>query len=292
MKISDENKQKIKDINIISYLLANGYEPVKTSGKRAYFHSPFRPDSSPSFVVNLDTNTFKDFGENEPPEDIIRLVQRLHNLCFCTAIQHLNNFENIVPTTPFVFSGENPITIVKEVKNLSNPQLIYYAEQRAIPFAVASQYLKEIHYEIGGRTYFSLGLPTDNGGYAIRNKIFKGAIKPNGISTIAVDGSDVANVFEGFFDFLSAVVLYGTPTQTTIVLNSTSNLSKAIPFLKKHKMSRLYLDHDPPAQKAIDDLQANGIQVVNKSYIYHGYKDLNDFLTKKTQKNATQQPRN
>ena len=280
--MNSENIQNIKKIPIVAYLTSNGYEPVRTSGSRVFFHSPFRSDSTPSFVVNLDSNTFYDFGESEKPDDIIKLVQRLHGLSFVDACSRLSASPNIGQTVPFSFSGQtpeaNPETSITTVKGLKHLSLIQYAVSRGIPYGLAMHYLKEIHYTFKGRTYFSLGFANDCGGYVLRNGVIKRNIGPNGVSTLPIVGSTAINVFEGFFDFLSAIVLYGYPTQSTVVLNSTSNLTKALPVLSQYPKLSVFLDNDITGRRAVETLRAKGFQVIDRSKTYEGYNDLNEFL--------------
>ena len=276
-------RQTLKDISICAYLLAHGFETVRTSNGKAFYCSPLRADANASFVVNIVSNTFKDFGESEKPEDVIRLVERLHGFTFIEACQHLANWSNAPQTVPFLFNGQiettNSQTVVKAVLPLRNSTLIQYAASRGIPYVLAAQYLKEVHYTFKGRTYFALGFANDVGGFALRNEAFKRSIEPNGISTLSVANSSACSVFEGFFDFLSAIVLYGQPTQTAIVLNSVSNLPKALSVLNQYRKINTWLDRDPAGCKAVSSLQSKGFPVLDQSDRYNDFNDLNLYLT-------------
>ena len=286
MIMTQQEIKTLKSTSICAYLLAHGFEAVRTSSGKAFYCSPLRADANASFVVNIESNTFKDFGESEKPEDIIRLVERLHGFTFIEACQHLANWSNTSLPVPFLFNGQsktaNDDTIVKAVLPLRNSSLIQYAASRGIPYVLAAQYLKEVHYSFKGRTYFSLGLANDLGGFALRNEALPRTIEPGGISTLPVAANlSACSVFEGFFDFLSAVVLYGQPTQTAIVLNSVNNLTKALPVLSQYQRINFWSDRDPPGLKAVTSLQSKGFFVIDQSSHYKGFKDLNKYLISK-----------
>ena len=62
---------------------------------------------------------------------------------------------------------------------------IYLREVRKIDLAVASGYLRHIHYEVGGREYSAIGFPNRSGGYELRDdNAFKGTIAPKDISDV------------------------------------------------------------------------------------------------------------
>ncbi len=88
------------------------------------------------------------------------------------------------------------------------------------------------------------------GGYELRNSIFKGSSSPKDL-TIFKNNAKVIAVFEGFFDFLSymAIVQNGEQLQANfLVLNSVSFFEKARPFMERHEVIDLYLDHDKTGQ--------------------------------------------
>lgn len=283
MTMTANERQTLRSTSICAYLATYGHKPVRTSGGKVLYHSPLRADSTASFWVNLDSNTFKDFGESRKPADIIELVQRLHGLDFPAACQHLANWSGSTQNQPFLFNGKTQTTkdetTIKAVLPLRNSTLIQYAASRGIPFVLAAQYLKEVHYTFKGRAYFSLGFANDAGGFALRNEAFKRCIEPNGITTLHITNSSGCNVFEGFFDFLSAIAIYGQPTRSTILLNSTSNITKALPALRKYQRLNVWLDNDPAGKKEVESLRAKGFfDLKDHSDIYAGFKDLNEYL--------------
>ena len=156
----------------------------------------------------------------------------------------------------------------------------YLREIRKIDLAVASPYLRHVRYEVGGREYSAIGFANRAGGYELRDgKTFKGAIAPKDISLIKRDASEKLCLFEGFMDFLSYLTMKGKETAPCLVLNSVSNLSRAVAYLheKGNDSVRAFLDNDQAGRQALKSLQSAGISVEDMSRHYAQYKDLNDY---------------
>jgi len=67
--------------------------------------------------------------------------------------------------------------------------------------------------------------------------------------------------------------------QDYIILNSTSNLSKALYPLGDYERIHCFLDNDDAGRKAVEVIQSEyGLQVRDSSHLYSGHKDLNDYL--------------
>lgn len=93
-------------------------------------------------------------------------------------------------------------------------------------------------------------------------------------------------VFEGFMDFLSYLSLKSNPTPAidTVVLNSVTNLTKAVPFLQSHRTVHAFLDNDEAGQKTFVRLRESlpSAEVIDQSVFYHSHKDLNDYWREKS----------
>ena len=64
-----------------------------------------------------------------------------------------------------------------------------------------------------------------------------------------------------------------------MILNSVSNLNKALPFLSHYPLILCYLDNDAAGSETLAKLQKEfGDKVADKSSLYPDYKDLNDYL--------------
>ncbi|PQA59421.1 toprim domain-containing protein [Siphonobacter curvatus] len=274
---------------IYNYLQTMGYLPVKKSAGQLLYSSPLRAESSPSFFVHPGKNVFNDFGCDEHKGDVIRLCQMLENLTFSQAVERLNQLQPMHAGISFSFSGqsyandyESKFEIIA-VKQLSHASLVQYVESRGIPLAIAGQFLQEVHYVSAGRKYFAAGFKNDLGGYALRNGAgFKGQTRPAGITTLPGKRNEQIYLFEGFFDFLSALTFFSTlePKFTTCILNSTAQLSKAIDLMKQSGIQQVhaFLDRDAAGFKAVDQLARSGFHVTDRSDLYRGSKDFNEYL--------------
>lgn len=278
----------LKQVPIVGYLADKGINPTLKSGAWLMYHSPLRDDSTPSFGVNPTKNIFNDLGSDDKG-NIIELVMLMEHLNFSSACSFLegSTFTNIDKPFSFTSSSQAPESSHKQtqivaVKPLQHFALIEYCKSRAISFAVAYQYLKEVGYTAkNDKKYFGLGFINDNGGYAVRSQLRGGKINIGSqyYTSIIVSDSQSVMVFEGFFNFLSAVEYYGrTPSMTAIILNSTSNLNKAFPTISQYAKIYAYLDNDDSGRKALEKLKQRCTNVIDQSEIYHEYNDFNEFL--------------
>ena len=158
---------------------------------------------------------------------------------------------------------------------------------------------REVRYLNGETPYYAIGFPNRSGGYEIRNKHFKGCIAPKDITHIRQSESkEACYIFEGFMDYLSFLTLRlercpdrpELDGQDYIVLNSTSDLSKAIRPLGGYESIHCFLDNDKAGIEAVQELQKEyGLRIRDTSHIYEGYNDLNDFLRDKRSGQAQRQ---
>lgn len=158
------------------------------------------------------------------------------------------------------------------------------------PCRGASPYLRHIRYEIRGREYSAIGFANRAGGNELRDdKTFKGTIVPKDISVIAGEANNAPHcIFEGFVNFLSLLTIKGVETiSPSIVLNSVSNLPRAIVYLREHRIAcvRAFLYNDDAGRKALKSLQSAGIKVADMSQYYARYKDLNDYHVAQSKSN-------
>jgi hypothetical protein len=285
--------QEIKEVQITDYLQSLGIEPVKSKGNELVYYSPKTNEKTPSFFVNPSKNVFFDYSSNESG-DVIRLCQYLQGLDFYSACKYLEeiingNVSNFSKNHFSFCRNENdlePNTItINTVKPLQANSLIAYCETRKIPFHIAYKYLSEVHYSNKGKSYFSLGFRNDKGGFELRNQMFKGCTAPKGITTFEVPESKDVYLFEGFFDFLSALAFFGTskPSNTVIVLNSLSQLSQAKERLNKAEIIHTFLDRDKQGIETVQKLKMEKTCIWDRSEIYQSYKDFNEFIN--SQKN-------
>lgn len=273
-------------ISIRQYLESNSIYPVKDRGYYGMYHSPLREDPNPSFKVDYQKDLWCDFGTNEGGS-IIDLVMRLEQCSLSDAFQRLegNSFSSHRDNTPnhsLVSSAHQESALsIQKIMPLTHPVLVdFLRSKRSIDIETAKYYCSEIHYSISERNYFAVGFKNDIGGWELRSPYCKLSVSPKSITTIN-NFHNTAMVFEGFIDFLSYLMLKQNPTPTidSVILNSISNLSKAIPFLQSHKTVHAFLDNDEGGRRSLVGLceSLTSSDVVNHSDFYRDYKDLNEY---------------
>jgi len=263
---NQEQIRELKQISIIGYLATKGIKPVSQSSGWLMYHSPLREgDNKPSFGVHSNKNIYNDLASGDKG-NVIELVMRLELIGFHKACEILERLDYVKEKESF-FSPSNSQTLsnqtntIKSVKPLQHQALIKYCHSRGISFGV--------------------GFLNDSGGYAVRSQLQGGKINIGSqyFTSIIVPDSQCVMVFEGFFNFLSAVEYYGRkPSMTAIILNSTSNLNKALPTISQYAKIYAYLDNDDSGRKALEKLKQIGKTVIDQSEIYQGYNDFNEFL--------------
>jgi hypothetical protein len=283
---------ELKQISIVNYLREKGINPIAKNGSEYLYHSPLRQDSIPSFSVNSTINIFNDFGKDTDNGSVIDLVMKLEKVSFPDACRILEMMDDkkekeaveILSLSCRQTSDCGGISYeVTENRNLQHPALIRYVESRKISFQTAFTFLREIHYTNSKGKFFGVGYQTDSGGYVVRSEIMKKPINlgKTDIKTFIVPNSTAVSVFEGMFDFLSAIEFYKSkPRCTAIILNSLSNLSKAMPLLEQAQMVYTYFDLDvnQAGQNATQKLKDKGFNINDQSSVYMGFKDFNEFL--------------
>jgi hypothetical protein len=295
------NTQQAKRIPLQEILSRLGHRPAKQARGELWYLSPFRPEAAPSFKINPARNVWYDFGEGVGG-NVLDFVMRFHRAgSVAEALAHLAAFDQtrcppgapIAPQPAAVVApkpGQRPgPTTPSEatVEPLRHRALTTYLADRGIPRDLARRYLEEIHYRRDGKAYFALSFRNDSGGYELRNPYFKGTLGPKDITLLrgkATPTSTIA-VFEGVIDFLSAQVVGALPHPfpPAIVMNSTALKDKALAAIRESGASRvdLYLDHDRSGREltASFEQELADLDVVDRSGLYAGHKDVNEYLT-------------
>ena len=279
-------------IPLADFLARLGHEPVRRSGNELWYLAPYRNERTPSFRVNVAKQLWYDFGLGKGG-DIFTLAGELaQSGDFMEQAKFIASAANMVvdrsekPTyqlkpTELVFEG------VETVPLLRSP-LTEYLEERGIPYGIASRYCCRLNYGVHRKRYFAVGFPNVAGGYEVRSRFFKGCVPPKDVSLIKAEDvpTDICNVFEGFMDFLSAATL-GLTTGDSLVLNSVANVEKALKYLDDYGHIDCFLDRDKAGRKTLELLKERyGGRVCDRSALYDGCKDLNEYL-QRTTKNKT-----
>jgi hypothetical protein len=80
-----------------------------------------------------------------------------------------------------------------------------------------------------------------------------------------------------YLSFLTIKKLQNSPVDV-IVLNSLTNLPKVKCTLESYKSISLFLDNDQAGTGAVQKLESICKDVIDHSFLYSNYKDLNEYL--------------
>nr|WP_067059967.1 toprim domain-containing protein [Mucilaginibacter sp. L294] len=280
--------------DLVDYLATIGFEPVKIRGNDHWYLSPFRDEYNPSFKIDRRINKWFDHGEGKGGN----LIDFGLMYFKCTIPELLEKISGI-PSYQQPLKKAAKINKVDDdnhilitgIKPLMNPALLQYAQSRSIPDELIKKYCEEVNYTNGGKNYFAIGFKNDLGGYELRSKYFKGSSSPKGITYIN-SGHNNLSVFEGFFNFLSFQKHFqnnGLPKTDFLILNSLSFFEQARPIMETYKETNLYLDNNVAGQKFASHAQSISPIYKDKSSLYTGHEDLNDFLVSQS-KEVIQSP--
>ena len=272
------NCNQAKQLIIKDFLYSSGHKPAKIYGNYLWYHAPYRKDENPSFKVDTYKNQWYDVSLGTGG-NIIDLVMLMYNVPLKTALDILQGTK--FQSFSFQSEQENFHKIqVQEIKPIQHKALIQYLTQRKINIDLARLYVVEAIYNVNDTPYFGLAFENDKHGYELRNKYFKGCASPKWITTIQRNSKNL-NVFEGFFDFLSALQFNKTnrPANTTVILNSTANKNQLFPLIPKFNTIYLYLDNDRDGKKLASQIMDMHHAVTNQATaIYPNHKDFNEFV--------------
>jgi len=281
------NIEQAKQIPLEDFLLRLGFEPSRKSRDQLWYVSPFRGEKTPSFKVNPRLNAWYDFGRGEGG-DILDLVKKLDGLDRVS--DALARIDNVVGGTPLPMRQlatkclpvEPPNMQLTSIGPVKSKSLLAYLCTRGIELKAVARFIQEAHYVRGEVRYFGLAFANRRGGYEIRSQGFKGTLGSKDI-TVIEGNSDHVLVFEGFFDFLTSVMVRaGPPDATIIVLNSVSLRDKALAVLKELNPAtiELFRDHDTAGQQTLEFFQnaLPNVEITDRSTLYSGHNDFNEWL--------------
>ena len=281
----------IRRIPLADFLTRLGHEPVRRSGNELWYIAPYRGERTPSFRVNVAKQLWYDFGLGKGGDIFTLAGEFAQSVDFMEQARFIAKAANMVvdrsafptyqpkPAEP-AFEG------VEAVPLLRSPLTDYLAE-RGIPYAVASHHCFRLNYGVRGKRYFAIGFPNMAGGYEVRSRHFKGCIPPKDVSLVKLENTaaDVCSVFEGFMDFLSAATLGIVGNGDSLVLNSVSNVEKAMKHLDAYGRINCFLDRDEAGRRTLDVLgKRHSGRICDRSALYDGCKDLNEYLQLTTKK--------
>ena len=298
-KYTEQQKQELMSISIIEILAYYGKSLART--KTGMYYSPFRDEKTPSFHIDEAANTWYDFGTHEGGGLIdfvckITGCQRKEAYDWLASIRHMIPEDVHAEVIKRAAATSESKVIIKQVNDkFAKKALIEYAQSRCISKEILDRYCDEVTYSVSskpGSSFFAIGFKNNSGGYVLRSKVAKicsssdvTTLGPDGNLTMEVNSKKVA-VFEGFIDFLS-LLSYNEkqePGHDCCILNSVSNLEKALPWIVGHTNIMIFTDNDNAGRDTYQRItdyvsdSAEEVCIYDMAELYKGHKDLNDKL--------------
>ena len=318
------NIQEAKQIplQVVVERLGGRYSHTDRTGD-FWFFSPFRPEEkTASFKVSQKYNSWHDFGQagfisrngkavqgsggdvldlwcdyhhkdrKQGVKEALQGVAELSGSAWrVEGLQHRQSKEK-----PAVQLQQPRYKILKIADRITFIGLKEELYRRRISFELANLFLKQgyILDTVTGKKYNGFLFENDKGGYEVsipnpkRQECFKTCIGSKAITTeTPIKETDKADVFEGFWDFLSWMEIkkLKAPVHYSFILNSTSLAGQAcerIIELKEQIGSVfLFMDNDEAGYQTTHsiagELACEKYKVSSMEQLYKSFKDLNEF---------------
>ena len=292
------NIEQAKRIKLEKFLMKLGMEPVEANGNHLWYHSPFRKEEVPSFIVDVNNNVWFDHGTDKGG-NIIALAKQLYQTDIMPLL--MEKIEEVAPAVPPTKFDVLSLTELEEsvkcvtIEGLKSIKDIAYFSSRNIDFAIADKYCKQISFRFNDRDCQAVAFPNIHGGYELRSNIYSGHMLPLAISIVRMDPNVIASsccVFTDFIDFLSykSLLSHGETEilverfADTYILNSASLISKALPNLNAYSHIYCYLNNDKTGRTITETIQGafTDRQVVDASDRYADFQNVSTYLQKKS----------
>lgn len=300
----DEVQKIVEGVNVIDYFLHLAkcgklvFSHAEKGGKEFLFTDPSGVDK-----ISASEKGWRDFKADDGGQ-IVKAVMKYERLDWLEAINWLNSFQGGYNTE---FSeirqktaqnnpalAENRYNITQIVPP-SSPPLVNYFEGRGISLETLREYTKQIHYQLGDKHYYGIGMQNDKGNWEIRNPFMKTKFGVQGITEVGSPEAKKMIVVEGMTDLLSMIEILKSRNRDLkeyrlVSLNSVSNI---MAFYQKHGTDRsldisLCLDGDEAGESATQKLlkAMPNTKDVRSTFNIHskGYKDLNECLKEQLKK--------
>jgi DNA primase len=297
--------QQAKNIPLSILLEKMGFQSTRSkhNGNDVWYKSPFRPNErDASFHVNVRENVWYDFG-SEIGGDVLKFVQEFNKFETADALIFLDVLFPENAKSDKLHDGakkrfDRPEALsLKRAQPISNPHLVtYLKEDRKIDLKTAQKHLIEVIYAQiqTGKEYYALGMANRSGGFEIRNKYFKGSLFEKDITILPaksaadtpINPENKVSIFEGFFDFLSALKFYGDTLMEgeVIVMHSVAMQNATIAYLTARDFSRIYtyFDNDRAGEELTYAIGKHFPKVFEPcSALFYPHKDFNEFWVSK-----------
>ena len=305
MATYDENQKA----RIMGYPIENvlAHFGKRTDHRGEMYFSPFRDEAEPSFHIKRSENVWMDFGTGQGG-NVLTLVNLLAGISLSDCWDYVASLEGSGITfidTPAPSlrrtSRSSRIIIDSVISPFKYRGLVAYAQRRGIPRHILERYCSEVSYHIDGqydRKYTAIGFPAGDG-WVLRHSYdgpFSKRCTGSSCSLLGASGESTlkptcerVEVFEGFFDFLSWLVLKDItkPFADICVLNSVNNIDRGLEFISGHRDISVWTDCDQAGYKALDTLKGRCSGVRDHIAEMAGCNDVNELLLQRSyQKNV------
>lgn len=299
---TEQEKKQLHAISIVEIMAHYGKRLDHT--RSGLYYSPFRDERTPSFHIDEAKNTWYDYGTSEGG-NLFDFVCKFVNITRGEVYDWLASFRHMVPESEYKAliapmlerkPHSSRIVIDSASHHFTRRKLVEYAADRAVSKEVLEKYCEEIVYHVDSapdRKFYAIGFKNNSGGYVLRSSISK-RCSSSDITTLGSDGEitqdatcDKVLVFEGFMDFLSWItdVKQQTPQYDCCILNSVSNIARALPWIMEHRNIAAFMDNDDAGRETLQKIMdsasegAHDVCVYDMSRLYEGYNDLNEKLS-------------
>ena len=300
---SEQEKKQLHTISIVEIMAHYGKRLDHT--RSGLYFSPFRDETNPSFHINEGKNSWYDYGTGEGGS-LFDFVCKFAGISRGEVYDWLASFRHMVPESEYKAviapilqrpQHSSKIVIDSASHTFTKTKLIEYAASRAVSKEILEKYCAEVIYHVEtvpDRQFFAIGFKNNSNGYVLRSSISKKCsssdittLDPSGQMTDKTTGDKVL-VFEGFMDFLSWMtdVKQLTPGYDCCILNSVTNISKALPWIMQHTNIAAFMDNDQAGKDTLQKIMEcaqetadDDICVYDMSRLYEGYNDLNEKLS-------------
>jgi len=273
------NCEKARTLCIVNTLANLGHFPVRKTEKEAWFLSPFRSETQASFKVSRALNRWYDHGEGIGG-NLIDLVCKMNSFSVQETLKFLQGHtSNFFFQPPPVSAKQQKKIIINRVESISHAALIDYLDTRKIQLSTVHQYIKEVHFTMNHKSFFAIGFQNDQRGWELRNSFQKLCSSPKAFTHLEHGNSNIV-IFEGFFDFLSALILQPKWMMESdyMILNSLAFANKIHMKIKSYNKISLALDNDTAGNKITALIQKQYSRAVDCRKNFEGFKDINEKL--------------
>lgn len=293
----DEIKQLTDKQSVLDYFFYLDKKGVvkfdKKTGRDYYFLS----DNNKFSVTDL---AYYDFKTGQGGK-LLKAIMTIENKSWKEALDFLKEFSNVEINTErknrIKETETKPLKVLFKVKP-NNSKLLQYFNERGISNDVLHQYTKQVHYKMGDRNFFGIGIENQSGGYEIRNPYLKSKLGNNDISVLQGRAGAGIIVFEGMTDMLSFLQLQKDNNRqnnrTLVVMNSIVNLDKLTNYLENQNEKKVFLCLDgdvsgnQTTHKILEFFKEDNYEMQDIRPFYQinetENKDLNDYLKAKITK--------